>query len=129
MYRLFIPYIRTEAAKGNVEAIETLKEMTDTKVEWLEDLVLDKTKLKIGSKQIDLLVAQTNGYFAQNDINQYGYPENVKANGNTGDHYLWAPNENERAAIRGRGSELYLNLDWVPSDAGGVLGVRFAKFF
>jgi len=126
MYGLFIPYIKSEASKGNAEAQATLKEMIDTKAEWLEDLVLGKNKLKIGSKETRLNLPKKDGRYDIADVNHYGYPEKVK---DSGEHYLWASKGDEKAAIRGRYSGLGLSLDWGPSIAGPGLGVRVAKFF
>ena len=46
MYRLFIPALKEAAGKGNKPAGETLRQMTDDYAEWLEGIVLNKTRLK-----------------------------------------------------------------------------------
>ena len=129
MYRLFIPYIKELAQNGNAEAQETLNEMTNTstgKAEWLEDRVLDKTRLKIGTKEKRLSLPDKDGRFDRQDINECGYPNNVKAQG---EFYHWHANRDERAAICSGGPVLGLDLDWGPSVGGDWLGVRLAKIF
>ncbi len=126
MYPLILPYIKDLASQGNAEAQATLKEMTDTKAEWLEDLVLDKTKLKIGTQERRLVLPDKDGRFDRQDINEFGYPARVK---DSGEFYYWYPRGNERAAIRGGGSGLSLNLNGGPSFGNGELAVRPQKFF
>lgn len=126
MYRLFIPYIKELAQNGNPEAQATLDEMTNTKAEWLEDLILDKTRLKIGTKERALTLPDKDGRFDRADINEFGYPDRVKQKG---EFYHWHVSGDERAAIRDWGSELNLSLDGGPSFVSGGLGVRFAKIF
>ncbi|HLD79295.1 MAG TPA: hypothetical protein VJA18_01935 [Candidatus Nanoarchaeia archaeon] len=129
MYRVFIPYIKELVQQGNPEAQVTLNEMTDTsvgKAEWLEDLILDKTRLKIGTKEKRLSLPDKDGRFDRQDINECGYPNNVKAQG---EFYHWHANRDERAAICSGGPVLGLDLDWGPSVGGDWLGVRLAKIF
>ena len=137
MYNLFIPYIKSEASKGNAEAQATLKEMIDTKAEWLEDLIVNESsgilrqktrKIKICNNSVPItLVEDKDGIFDMSDMNGFGYPINVKDTG--GEFRYWHPNGDERAAIRNRSSELGLGLYGEPSGAYPVLGVRVAKFF
>ena len=129
MYKLFIPYIKDLAQSGNAEAQATLNEMTDTsagKAEWLEDLVKDKKKVLIGTKEKKLTLPDKDGRFDRADINEFGYPTKVK---DSGEFYYWYPKDNERAVIRGGVSELGLGLGGEPSLVGGGLGVRPAKIF
>ncbi len=129
MYRLFIPYIKELVQQGNPEAQATLKEMTDTsvgKAEWLEDLVKDKKKVCIGTKEKRLSLPDKDGRFDRADINEFGYPTSVKA---AGEFYHWHVSGDERAAFRGRGSELVLGLNREPSFGVGWLGIRLAKIF
>ena len=126
MYQLFIPYIKDQAQAGNTEAQATLKEMTDTKAEWLEDLVVDQSKIKIGNREINVSLPLTEGQFDRSDLNELGYPTTVK---NTGEFRYWYPRDNVRAAFRDRGVGLDLVLDGGPSGTYVVLGVRRAKFF
>ena len=124
MYKVFIPFIKDLAGQGNAEAQATLDEMVNTKAEWLEDLILNKNKVKIGNKNKQLTLLQTDGRFDRADMHELGYPANVKQNG---EFYYWFPRDNERAAIRDGDSDLGLGLDWGPSVGSGWLGVRVAK--
>src|SRR3989338_5438747 len=129
MYRVFIPYIKELVQQGNPEAQVTLNEMTDTsvgKAEWLEDLILDKTKLKIGTKEKRLSLPDKDGRFDRAGINGFGYPISVKA---AGEFHHWHVSGDERAAICSGGPVLGLDLDWGPSVGGDWLGVRLAKIF
>ncbi len=126
MYRLFIPYIEDLANQGNAEAQATLKEMTDTKAEWLEDLVKDKRDVWIGTKSKRLSLPDRDGRFDRQDINEFGYPDNVK---DQGEFYYWYPRSNEVAAFRDGDSELDLILNWGPSIVFGGLAVRPQKIF
>lgn len=141
MYKVFIPYIKQLAQSGNAEAQKTLHEMTSEKAEWLEDIVLKpgviekitrgapKTMVKIGSNEqaVDMEMGN-DGRFDHADMNDFGYPTNVRS-GDQGEFYYWHPSGNERAAIRGGFPGLGLNLNWAPGDAGDRLGVRVAKIF
>jgi len=129
MYNVFIPYIKELAQQGNAEAQATLNEMTDTtagKAEWLEDLILDKTRLKIGTQERIIVLPNSDGRFDRADIDEFGYPTQVKA---AGEFYHWHVSGDERAAFRSWGSGLVLNLNWVPSFGSDGLGVRRAKIF
>ena len=129
MYRLFIPYIKDLVQQNNAEAQVTLNEMTDTstaKAEWLEDLILDKTRLKIGTQERIIVLPDKNGSFDRADINECGYPISVKS---SGEFYHWHVSGDERAAIRNGNPELSLNLDRGPSIEDDGLGVRLAKIF
>jgi len=125
MYKLFIPWLKSQAEQNNPEAKATLNEMTNTKAEWLEDLILNKNALMMGSKKIALTLPQKDGRFDRAEINEYGYPTAVK---DAGEFYYWYPKGDKMAAIRDWGSELNLYLYWVPSNADDDLGVR-AIFF
>ena len=129
MYRLFIPYIKDLVQQNNAEAQVTLNEMTDTsvgKAEWLEDLILHKTRLKIGTKEKRLSLPDKDGRFDRAGINGFGYPISVKA---AGEFHHWHVSGDERAAIRNGNPELSLNLDRGPSIEDDGLGVRLAKIF
>ncbi len=126
MYKLVIPGLKQAAQEGNESARDTLYEMTDRYTEWLEDRVLDDNRLLVGKAETQISLPDEDGRFDGQDIDESGYPARVKAQG---EFSYWHVNKDERAAIRGRGSELVLNLDGVPSIEGGRLGVRFAKFF
>ena len=44
----------------------------------MEDLILNKNKVKIGSREIVLSLPSGNGaYFDKSDINEFGYPNTV----------------------------------------------------
>ncbi len=126
MYRLFIPYIKELAQQNNQEAQATLKEMTNIKAEWLEDIILDGKRVRIGIAVRNILLPRNSGRFDRVDINEFGYPTSVK---DQGEFYYWHVDENERAAIRGGSSVLVLNLDGAPAVADAFLGVRVAKIF
>ena len=126
MYKLFIPYIKELAQNGNAEAQETLNEMINTKAEWLEDLVLDKSRLKIGNKKRRITLPNKNGRYDRADISEFGYPTSVK---NEGEFFYWHVSGDERAAFRGWDSELNLSLGRELSVEVDGLGVRRAKFF
>ncbi len=131
MYSLFIPYIKTAAKQGDAQAQTTLDEMVKTKAEWLQDVIFDKTKLKIGNRANtsthDVLVLPTkDGRFNPTDMNEYGYPTQLTDNG---EFYYWFPRSDEVAAVRSWGAGLSLVLVGGPSFADGGLGVRLAKFF
>ena len=125
MYNLFIPYLKAQAS-SNPEAQATLSEMVKTKMEWLEDLVLDKSKVEIGSRTQPLALPNRNGYFDRSDLNEFGYPLAVRGRG---EFYYFSPRGNEHAAFRDRGSVLGLSLSWEPSLESSWLGVRRTKFF
>jgi len=126
MYRLFIPYIKELAQQNNPEAQATLKKMTDTKAEWLEDLVLNKSRLKIGTSERTITLPDKDGSFDRTEINEFGYPSSVKG---SGEFYHWHVSGDEIAAIRFRDSELDLFLNGGPSIVVGWLGVRQSKIF
>ncbi|HLD79297.1 MAG TPA: hypothetical protein VJA18_01945 [Candidatus Nanoarchaeia archaeon] len=129
MYRVFIPYIKDLVQQNNAEAQVTLNEMTDTsvgKAEWLEDLILDKTRLKIGTKEQRLSLPDKDGRFDRAGINGFGYPISVKS---SGEFYHWHVIGDERAAFRVRGSGLGLSLNGGSSVENGRLGVRLVKIF
>ncbi|MBI2672940.1 hypothetical protein HYX19_01650 [Candidatus Woesearchaeota archaeon] len=123
MYRLFIPYIKDLAQQGNLEAKKTLDEMVNTKAEWLEDLILDKNKVKIGSREEEIFLTQTDGRFDRTDINQFGYPVVVKDR--IGEFSYSSPKAGEMAA--NRGGSLGLGICGKPSLKYNWLGVRLAK--
>ena len=128
MYKLFIPHIKLLAEQGDKEAKKTLEEMVSKKAEWMEDLILNGNKLKIGSRERALSFPAGRGvYFDRSDINEFGYPNAV--NKQQGEFYYWAPNRAENAVIRDWVSGLYLICGWGPSDSGGGVGVRRANFF
>ena len=127
MYSLFIPHIKLLAEQGDLEAKKTLEEMVNTKAEWMDDLILNGNKVKIGSREKQLVLPGSYGYFDRSDINKFGYPNTV--NQQQGEFRYWAPNRAENAGIRNRNSELNLSCNWVPSDSLEFLGVRRAKFF
>src|SRR3989344_9403753 len=124
MYKVFIPFIKDLAKKGNKDAEETLKEMINSKAEWLNDLILNKNTLKIENKEIELDLPQQDGIVDRAELNQFGYPYQLQ---NKGEFYYWYPRGDKIAVVRDRGSGLGLVLVRVPSDAYGVLGVRRAK--
>ena len=128
MYRLVIPYIKDLAQQGNIEAQVTLKEMIYTplgKAEWLEDLVLDKTRLKIGTQKRTISLPDRDGRFDRVDINEFGYPAQVE---DSGEFHYWYPRYNENPAVRSGDSGLDLGLGSGPSIEVSRLGVRLAKF-
>ncbi len=131
MYKLFIPWIKKQAQNGNPEAQATLERMTGeltttAKAEWLEDLILDRTRLKIGTQERTLTLPDKDGYFDRSQVSELGYPTSVKCRG---EFYHWHVSGDKRAAFRYRGSELDLGLNWEPSFAGDYLGVRPVKIF
>ncbi len=126
MYLVFIPWLKEKESQGDTEAQETLNEMKSKYAEWLEDQIINKNTLKINNKEIEINLIQQDGRFDKEDINEYGYPEKLKEKG---EYYYWYPRNNEIAAIRGRGSELSLDLDRGPGVVDDVLGLRRAKFF
>src|SRR3989344_2607318 len=68
MYSLFIPYIKELAEQGNLEAKKTLEEMVNTKTEWLNDLIIDKNRIKIRGKEKQLVLPEGNCvYFDRSD--------------------------------------------------------------
>ena len=127
MYKLFIPHIKELLEQGNKEAKKTLEEIVSKKAEWIEDVILDKSKIKIGGKEKQLVFSESHGYFDRSDINEFGYPNTV--NQHQGEFRYWAPNRAENAVIRNGGSGLLLSFDLGPSGSGGGVGVRRAKFF
>ena len=126
IYKLFIPELKHAAGEGNESAISTLEEMTGRYAEWLEDLILNKSRLKIGNQERTITLPNKDGRFDRTDINEFGYPTQVKS---SGEFYCLVPRGDKSAAIRYWDSELGLNLDWVPSFEVDWLGVRFANFF
>lgn len=124
MYKLFIPYIKQEAQNGNADAQATLDEMISTKAEWLEDLVLGKNKVKIGSKEQSISIPQKDGKFDRVDLNEFGYPKTTKQ---TGEFNYWFPRVSERAVIRNWNSVLGLICNRGPGYVDDGLGVRLAK--
>jgi len=128
MYKLFIPHLKLLAEQGNTEAKKTLEEMLNKKAEWMYDLILNGNKVKIGSREKQLVLPSGNGvYFNRSDINEFGYPNTV--NQQQGEFRYWAPNRAESAVIRDGDSGLGLGCYWGPSVSDGGLGVRRAKFF
>ena len=128
MYKLFIPHIKLLAEQGDKEAKKTLEEMVKTKAEWMEDLILNRNTVRIGSREKQLVLPERNCvYFDKSDINEFGYPNAVKSQ--AGEFRYWAPNGNKRAVVRSRLSVLDLGCSWVPSVSVGWVGVRRAKFF
>ena len=124
MYGLVIPHL---TQSDSDEARATLEEMTNEMVEFLQDSILNKNKVRIGNAEREIALPKKDGYFDRSDLNEFGYPNQVKKA--QGEHYFWFPNGAENVVIRDWGSELSLNLNWDPSSADVVLGVRFAKFF
>ncbi len=118
MYKLVIPQLK-QAAEGNESARETLEEMTSIYIEWLEDLVLDKTRLKIGTQERIIVLPDEDGIFDRQDINEFGYPTRVRP---SGEFYHWHVRGDERAAIRSGGSVLDLDLSREPSMGATGLG-------
>ena len=128
MYNLFIPSLKELAEQGNAEAKTTLDEMTNKTAEWLEDLILDGNKVRIGTAERTLELPQKDGYFNRADINKFGYPKVI--NDDKGEYHYWFPRNKEGAIVRVMGSRLDLDLSRSPfSSYDGGLGVRFAKFF
>jgi len=101
--------------------------MLNKKAEWMYDLILNGNKVKIGSREKQLVFSESHGYFDRSDINEFGYPNAVDQQ--QGEFRYWAPNRAESAVIRDRLSVLSLYCNWEPSDSDEVLGVRRAKFF
>ena len=126
MYKLIIPGLKQAAGEGNESAGETLEQMIKGYAEWLEDLVLHNTKLKIGTSERTIALPDKDGNFDRTEINEFGYPSSVKG---SGEFYHWHVSEDEIAAFRYWGSELSLDLIGVPSVGDGWLGVRYANFF
>ncbi len=124
MYKIVIPYLKKEDDKdGGAE--ETLKEMINSYAEWLEDKILDQKRLVIGKKEKEITLSKNDGHFSRIDLNKYGYPTNIKYDG---EYYLWTTDKNLRAAFRSRNSDLCLNLYRKPGYVISKLGVRLAKF-
>jgi len=127
MYKIFIPHIKALAESGDKDAKAILKVMIDTRTEWLEDLILNKNKVKIGNSERDIaLPLQDNMFFDRSDINEFGYPSQIK---DQGEFYYWYPRNNEVAVFRDGDSELDLSCVRGLSGSSVVLGVRLAKFF
>ena len=127
MYSLFIHHIKLLIEQGNKEAKKTLEEMVSKKAEFMEDLILNGNKLKIGSREKQLVLPSENRvYFDRSDINEFGYPNTV--NQQQGEFRYWAQNEDENVVIRYWGSVLGLDINGTPSLASESLGVRRAKF-
>src|SRR3989338_11112620 len=108
MYKLVIPSLKQAAKDKNESAKETLEEMTQGYAEWLEDRVLNYNRLLVGSARAEITLPKKSGEFDRADINEFGYPTQVKA---AGEFYHWHVSGDERAAIRCRYSGLDLNLD------------------
>src|SRR3989338_8658426 len=100
MYKLFIPHLKLLTEQGNTEAKKTLEEMLNKKAEWMYDLILNGNKVKIGSREKQLVFSESHGYFDRSDINEFGYPNAVDQQ--QGEFRYWAPNEDENAVFRGR---------------------------
>ena len=137
MYKLFIPYLKQSAKLGNKETKATLNEMTNEqtgKAEWLEDLILDNNKVKIGNKKRRISLSQRDGRYDISALNEFGHPDPVGEFGNPyqvenyGEFYYFFIRKKELAAIRGRKAG-GLSLHEGPFAYGEDLGVRFAKFF
>ena len=126
MYKLFIPHLKQSAESGNEKAQETLNKMTNTWVEWLEDLVLDDNKVKIGTQERQIALPQKDGGFNISGLNEFGYPNQVR---NQGEFYYWPVRGDEKAAIRDWVSGLDLDLRRGPSVGSDWLGVRLAQNF
>lgn len=133
MYKIFIPWIKDQASKVDIEgylkvqhgnAQKTLNEI-DTKAEWLADYIINKNIINIDMKTKILTLPQIEGKFDRTDLNEFGYPNQVK---NKGEFYYWYPRTDEVAVVRSRYSELGLFCDGTPSDSGDGVGVRLAKF-
>ena len=104
MYKLFIPHITNLVSQGNEDAQVTLDEMFYTKAEWLEDLILDQSKVKIGAKEISLALPTKDGWFNLKDMNEFGYPTKINKKGEF--HYFYYEVNDENAAIRSWGIRL-----------------------
>ena len=126
MYKVFIPWIKSQASKGNKDAQKTLKEMINSKAEWLNDLILNKNTLKIENKEVKLSLPQKDGRFDRDDLNEFGYPLKVE---DKGEFHYWYPRGDKMVVIRNWGFELGLDINGTPSGAVDGLGVRRAKFF
>ena len=124
MYKLFIPYIKELVRQRNTEAQATFNEMIDPKAEWLEDIVIDKKKVYIGTKEKKIILPGKDGRFDRADINEYGYPINLKGKG---EFHYWFPIKGERAIVRGRDSGFNLDLSWKQSEFAADLGLRLTK--
>ena len=94
----------------------------------MEDLILNKNKVKIGSREIVLSLPSGNGaYFDKSDINEFGYPNTV--NQQQGEFYYWHPSAAENVVICLRYSGLGLDIYRDLLGVSGGLGVPRAKFF
>ena len=126
MYKIFIPHIKRLVDLENQEAKANLKEMK-SKAEWLEDLILNKTKIKIGNSEKEISLPLENTGFDRSDINEFGYP--YKQLRHNGEFCYWSPKKGEMAAFRDRGPGLGLNcVRRAPSDSSEDLGLRLTKF-
>ncbi len=133
MYGLFIPWIKNLIYfEGNAEMRATLREMKCKKAEWLEDLILDRTRLKIGTQERRLSFLDEGGGFDRGDINEFGYPSAVKGvpvGSYPWEFFYWRPKDNEISALRGGSPELHLILFGKPSVEADWIGIRPIKFF
>ncbi len=128
MYNLFIPYIKDLAQQDNSEARVALDEMVNIKAEWLEDLILDKNRIRIRAKEKAIIIQQTYGMFDRVNINQFGYPSAFRENG----EFLYLhPKEDVSVAVRGGYPDLRLSLSNGPffSDVWTArpIGIRLAR--
>jgi len=124
MYQLIIPSLKKES---NSQAKKTLYEMVEKYAELMEDEVLDGNKLKIGESYRNLETLPQTGHFDSSDLNLLGYPKVTKRSGEFG---LYNDlNLERKAAVRGWGSGLSLDLDGSPAFANDWFGVRLAEFF
>ena len=124
MYKLFIPHIKLLAEQGDKDAKKTLKEMVNTKAEWMEDLILNKSKIKIGNSERSIVLPAENNRFDRSDLNEFGYPNAVRSKG---EFYYWHPSAKENVVIRNRDPGLFLDCDRGSSVLSEGLGVRRAK--
>ena len=124
MYSLFIPSLKYQTQAGNEEAQATLQEMIHIQAEWLEDQILNKNKLKIGTGETPITPLNKDGNFDRTDLDEYGYPTQVN---NQGEFCHWQVVGNHKAAIRDADLRLGLNLGWNPSFMSGRIGVRLTK--
>ena len=92
------------------------------------ELLKDKDVLMVGNRSLtrSLVLPVNDGSFDSVDLNDFGYPKNVK---DSGEFRYWYPRNNERAAIRNWYSELGLSLGREPGFVLDRLGVRLAKKF
>jgi len=127
MYKLFIPYLKNMVELSK-EAKATLEEMS-TKIEWLDDEIIDQEIIKIGDIETKLNILKQVGSFNKADLNDFGYPNVVKEDLDQGEYNYWPPKGNKNAVIRNQSSSFSLDCNWKAHDSDSVLGVRLVKFY